>query len=470
MNDMTPVSLNVEMEQQLLGALLGDNRLSEKIGDLEPRHFGDPVHGRIFEWIMDRIRDGRLASPVTLKPLAEAEDGLRALGGAGYLARLVGVGNAYSIGEFAAEVRALWSRREAARILAGAQDELGRPDGGRTDEVLARLDADLATVQRVAAARQASSSFLKVTTDALQHIADVYSGQTGLAGISTGLRDLDDLTGGLERGKFYILGGRPGMGKSAVALHVAASCAQRGEPVLFVSLEMPPKDMAMRFFSSALLRRGIRVPYSDMGKGRLDETEFRALVEVMREHEALPLDVADVSLKDTVRLRAAVRRATKHFESMGGLKLLVVDYLQLLRPPKADRMIDRVSEASQLLKEMALEFDIPVLALSQLSRGVEARGNRRPMLSDLRESGQIEQDADTVMFTYREAYYLAREIESETDANRRIDASNRLERVRHQMEVLVAKQRSGRLGHVVLRAEMMFNALSDEVRNEEMEL
>lgn len=465
---MTPIVSNVEMEQQLLGALLGNNRLSEKIGDLEGKHFADPVHGRIFDAIVERIRDGRLASPVTLKPLMEADEGVKPLGGPGYLVRLMGAAlGGYAVTEFAAEIRAMWARREAQAIMRDAQEQLGRPDGGATDAILSKVEADLATVQRVSRPQQVSQSFLKVTTDALQHISDAFQNKSGLAGISTGIRDLDDLTGGMEKGKLYILGGRPAMGKSALALHIAASAAKRNEPVLFVSLEMPPKDIAMRFYSEAMARGGVRVAYSDMGKGRLSESEFRALVDAMKAHEALPLDVADVSLKDTNKLRSAVRRAVKHYEPMGGLKLLVVDYLQLLRPPKMDRMIDRVSEASQVLKELALENDLPVLALSQLSRQVETRENKRPMLSDLRESGQIEQDADTVMFAYRDAYYAEREVQSAPDPEKRLDAANRAERHKNDVEIIVAKQRSGRVDHVTAFIDLATNTVRDKDMQEE---
>lgn len=466
-----PLVWNLEAEQQLLGALLTNNRNFEKVGDLKAEHFFDPVHQRIAAAIISRIQGGQLASPVLLKGDLAGDLGLEELGGAGYLARLSGAAIATSAcGDYAVEVRSWWGKRQLTAVLNEGLQRVARPDGGSASEIASKVETSLANIQRSASEKPLTVSFLRASMDALTQINDAYQGQTGLSGISTGLRDLDDLIGGFAKGRLYVLAGRPAMGKSALALNIAAKAALRGEGVFFASLEMPAAELSTRFYSQVMAQDGMTLPYSDMGRGRMEEHEFRALVGQMKKYEVLPIELGDVQVKDTNKLRQAIVRTHAKFEAIGGLKLVVVDYLQLLRPPGMVKTIERVGEASQLLKEFAREFEVPVLALAQLSRGVEARDNKRPMLSDIRDSGQVEQDADTVMFAYRHAYYLSQEVKSEQDATKRLDKHALMERVQNDLEIIVEKQRSGRAGTAYCEIHLPTNVVRDKPKQEDFEL
>jgi replicative DNA helicase len=224
-------------------------------------------------------------------------------------------------------------------------------------------------------------------------------------------------------------------------------------------MEMPATELANRFLSQMLADRKVRVPYSDIERGKLTEMEFRDLIMCAKDFEAIPLEIGDPNTRSFAKVRAAIKRAQdKHGDRM---KLLVIDYLQKLMPPGNLRDLDRISAAAEFCKNMALECELPMLALAQLSRGVESRDNKRPILSDLRGSGEIEQEADTVIFAYRDAYYLEGMMKGERDANKRIDMFNQLERTRHDLELIVAKQRGGRTGTANLKCDLAFNQITD---------
>jgi replicative DNA helicase len=322
------------------------------------------------------------------------------------------------------------------------------------------VETELGRIQMAAAKKPLSVSMLSAMTQSIAKITEAYHGDTGLSGISTGLRELDVLIGGLAPGRCYVLAGRPSMGKSATALNIAVRAAMRGEGGWFGSLEMPATELANRFLSQMLHERNMKVPYSDLERGNLSEDEFRSLIMAAKEFADLPLDIGNPNTRTFSRVRAAIKRTQDRLGDK--MKLMVIDYLQKLIPPGNLRELDRISACAEFCKNMALETELPMLALAQLSRGVESRDNKRPILSDLRGSGEIEQEADTVIFAYRDAYYLENQMKGEKDGSKRVDMFNQLERTRDDLELIVAKQRGGRTGTALQKCELAFNNIYDK--------
>ena len=791
--------INIEAEQQFIGALLTNNDLLRAVPEIEAEHFADPAHQRIMTAILAKVAAGDLASPVTLK--VEMHEALKDLGGAVYLARLAGsAAGSHIIRDYADVIRALWARRAVRQVLEDGAEAIGRPDTGSALDVAGAVEAHLGRIQMAAAKKPLSVSILSAMSQSITKIAEAYNGDTGLAGISTGLRALDDLIGGFAAGRCYVLAGRPAMGKaqpltsmvltcqgwkpmgalrvgdglcsidgapsavtaihpqgerrvvrvtfsdgrsalccedhlwevrsskfdgprvltaegirkkltqeryqrrlyvplfeghfgggdlpidpyllgviigngsitssvkitdrhaetmarvqsalpsgmslvqhdslhwsittpagkanpitdrlralglmgkkseakflppaylaasrsdrlallrglidtdgwvesfgavrfstssarladdvqklawslgcvcpasekqpfftykgerkaglphyvlsirhpqpetlmmlpkkqdrairkhpprltivsvepagwepvqcitvshpshlyatdgyvmthnSASALNISVRAALRGDGVWFGSLEMPATELANRFFSQMLADRGIKVPYSDIERGKLDEMELRALMGVAKDFEALPLDIGDPNTRTFAKVRAAAKRSQDRMN--GRMRLVAIDYLQKLIPPGNLRDLERISAAAEFCKNLALEMEMPVLALAQLSRSVEARDNKRPMLSDLRGSGEIEQEADTVIFAYRDAYYLENMIKGERDGARKVDMFHQLERTRNDLELIVAKQRGGRTGTALQVCDLAFNVIADKPQDE----
>jgi replicative DNA helicase len=449
-----------EIEQQVIGAILMDNKCLMLAPELMPAHFAEPVHKRIMESILARAAQAEIASPLTIKLDLAGDKGFLELGGGGYLVRMAASANTHAFTALVAEVRALWAKREVRRALTEGVEAISRPDAGSATDVAAKVEADLGAIQMAAAKRPLSVTMQAAMVQSLGKIAEAYNNDTGLAGISTGLRALDDVIGGLAPGRCYVLAGRPAMGKSSVALNVAVKVALRGEGCWFGSLEMPAAELSNRFFSQMMAARGVRVPYSDIERGRMEEHEFRALIQVAKDFEGLPLDIGDPNTRTFAKVRSAVKRSQDRMA--GKMRLVVIDYLQKLIPPGDLRELERISAAAAFTKNLALELELPVLALAQLSRGVEARDNRRPILSDLRGSGEIEQEADTVIFAYRDAYYLENMMKGERDAVRRVDMFDQFERTRNDLELIVAKQRGGRTGTALQTCDLAFNVIGDK--------
>ncbi|MEL6172494.1 MAG: replicative DNA helicase [Pseudomonadota bacterium] len=457
---------STEAEQQLLGAILTNNDVYDKVSSLiGPQHFHDPVHARIFEIASARIAKGHLASPVTLKTFLEDDEGLKELGGPAYLARLAGAAiSAFAARDYAQMIYDMAVRRE----LIG----LGRDIAGKA----ARADVEEEPYDQIVDAEQklyklseqgqsesGFQSFLKAVTDAVNVANAAYKRDGGLAGVPTDLIDLDKKLGGLHKSDLLILAGRPSMGKTSLATNIAFNIAKtykRGElpdgsegaveggVVGFYSLEMSAEQLAARVLSEAA-----EVPSEQIRRGDMTEGEFRRFVEAAKTLESCPLFIDDTPALPISQLAARARRLKRTH----GLDVLIVDYLQLVRPASAkDSRVNEVSEITQGLKAIAKELDIPVIALSQLSRQVESRDDKRPQLSDLRESGSIEQDADVVMFVYREEYYAEREKPSDDKLEEMAAWQERMERLHGRAEVIIGKQRHGPIGTVELSFEGRF--------------
>ena len=470
---------NLQAEQALLGALLANNKAYERVSEfLIPDHFADPIHGRIFGSIARRIEAGQLADAVTLKAEYEHSGVLAEVGGTAYLAQLlsamVGIINA---GEYGRAIYDAWVRRQLIEI---GETVVNNAFGAV---------AELAGLQQVEAAEQALFdlsakggsergfvAFKGALTAAIHMAERAFHRAGGVSGLSTGLRDLDKKTGGMHPSDLLILAGRPGMGKTALATKIAFGAARsllaeareadpNGVPkgsVAMFSLEMSAEQLATRLLAEESRISGDRIRRGDIG-----QKDFDRFVQVSREISAMPFHIDDTPAITLSAMRTRCRRLKR----TKGLSLIVVDYLQLMRPAAGTRQENRVQEISQItqgLKALAKELQVPVLALSQLSRQVESREDKRPQLADLRESGSIEQDADVVMFIYRDEYYLQQRAPKQLafDNDDKFHSATEkwqrdMEQVHNRAEVLIEKQRHGPTGKIDLFFEGEFTRFAD---------
>ncbi|TVQ56315.1 MAG: replicative DNA helicase [Rhodobacteraceae bacterium] len=471
---------NIEAEQALLGALLINNDVYDRVASLvAPKHFYDPLHGRIFEVAARRIQQNALASPVTLRPFFERDPGMAELGGPAYLARLAGAAiSIYAARDFAQTIHDLALRRElillGEEIAAKAADV--HPDSEPKDQIVEAEQA-LYTLAETGKHEGGFVSFLRAAKEAIDIANAAYQRDGGLAGLSTGLMDMDRKLGGLHPSDLVIIAGRPSMGKTALATNIAFNIARKfrtglkpdgeegvvdGGVVGFFSLEMSAEQLATRVLSEQA-----QVPSERIRRGEMDEPEFRRFVEAAAELERIPLYIDDTPALPISTLAARARRLKRQH----GLDALFVDYLQLVRPAsgRSDGRVQEVSEITQGLKAIAKELNVPVIALSQLSRQVENREDKRPQLSDLRESGSIEQDADVVMFVYREEYYHERLKPGEDDPAF-TDWLAKMERIHNKAEAIIGKQRHGPIGTVELQFDGRFTRFSDLAREDRRDI
>jgi len=465
---------NIEAEQQLLGAILTNNELYDRVAaTVKAEHFFEPVHQRIWEKSSAQIAKNALASPVTLKLFFEDDEGLKELGGPAYLARLAGAAiSSFAARDYAQMIHDLAVRRELIQLGRDISDRAARVDvSGEPKEQIVEAEQRLYQLAEAGQQSRGFQSFLTAVTDAVRVANAAYQRDGGLAGLSTGLTDLDRKLGGLHRSDLLILAGRPSMGKTSLATNIAFNVARayrrgkrpdgtegavNGGVVGFFSLEMSSEQLAARVLSEAA-----EVPSEQIRRGDMTEAEFRRFVEAAKELEACPLFIDDTPALPISQLAARARRLKREH----GLDALFVDYLQLVRPASAkDSRVNEVSEITQGLKAIAKELDIPVVALSQLSRQVESRDDKRPQLSDLRESGSIEQDADVVMFVFREEYYKEREKPGDHELDKMAAWQEAMEKVHGRAEVVIGKQRHGPIGSVELSFEGRFTRFGNLVK------
>lgn len=443
--DQSPHS--IELEQQILGALMGNNDLAGKVANLKAEHFYDPVHADIFSNVMARIARDHLASPVTVATDFAMHAGLQDLGGAKYLAKLVGASiSSFAVADYARELEGLWQRRTLADALYEARNGvLASPD---PEVAKSAVEAILGALPE-SEGRESSLSMTKAVTQTFQSINDAYHGE--FQGVSTGFVDLDKRLAGFFPANLILLAGRPSMGKTALGLAFAVNAARAGKKVAIWSLEMSASELTERVVGAAA-----RVDYEKYRRGTITEAEFRKTGEVVREIHNLPMQIIPDHIRDIPAGYSAIKSVKK---ALGGLDFVLVDYLQLIRS-KGINANERVSEVSAQLKGIAKMLGAPVVALSQLSRAVESRDDKHPILSDLRDSGSLEQDADVVLFCYRHEYYLSRQTPPDS-AEKRADWEAELSACRGKMEVITAKQRMGPIGVDLIGAHMPTNRFWD---------
>ncbi|NIZ09248.1 replicative DNA helicase [Pseudooceanicola sp. HF7] len=463
---------SVEAEQQLLGAILTNNDVYDRVAAIiGAQHFYDPVHARIFETAAARIAKNNLASPVTLKAFLAEDEGLKELGGPSYLAKLAGAAiSSYAVRDYAQMIYDLAVRRELIRLGGDISARAKKVDvDSDPKEQIVEAEQKLYKLSEQGQADSGFVSFLKAVTEAVQTANAAYMREGGLAGVSTGLMDMDRKLGGLHKSDLLILAGRPSMGKTSLATNIAFNVAKaykrgqlpdgsigavEGGVVGFYSLEMSAEQLASRILSEAS-----EVPSEQIRKGDMTEEEFRRFAQAARDLESCPLFIDDTPALPISQLSARARRLKRTH----GLDVLIVDYLQLCRGT-ADNRVQEIAEISMGLKAIAKELQIPVIALSQLSRSVESREDKRPQLSDLRESGSIEQDADVVMFVFREEYYVEREKPSDDKLDEIAAWQQRMERLHGKAEVIIGKQRHGPIGTVELSFEGRFTRFGNLVK------
>ena len=458
--DSTPQSQ--EAEQALIGALLFDNEIYHRIsGIVQAKHFYNPVHVRIFDSIAVLIERGNLADAIVLKNRFSQDETLVDIGGVEYLALLLDNAPPGSTApEYAKLILDMAMRRELIRLADGIKGEATDPDSEQNAQTqITTAESQLYSLAEIGGTQSGFVSFENALIKSIEMASAAFSRDGHLSGTSTGLIDLDRQLGGMHRSDLIILAGRPSMGKTSLATNIAFNIAKKfkrekddngiektteGGVVGFFSLEMSSEQLATR-----LLAEHSQVPSHKIRRGDITAEQYEHIRDSADEISRLPLHIDDTGGISIGALSARARRLKR----MVGLDMIVVDYLQLLTGGagmnSSTNRVQEVSMITQGLKSLAKELDIPVLALAQLSRQVEQRDDKRPQLSDLRESGSIEQDADVVMFVYREEYYVARSEPSE-GTEEHLKWQEDMEQLHGKAEVIVGKQRHGPIGTIKL--------------------
>ena len=477
---------NIEAEQALLGAILVNNEAAQKVqGFLLPEHFFEPVHGQIYEAVLKLVDKNQIADPVKLKPFFDHNEALSEVGGAQYLVRLAAsAATIINAEDYGRTLYDLALRRSLINIGEGMVNEAyDAPVDQEAIEQITEAEKQLFDLAELGQAESGAQAFSKALQVAIENIENAYRDPDSLAGVTTGLTRLNEKIGGMHNSDLVILAGRPAMGKTALAANIAFNAALRyhddkiagiaeerskGAVVCFYSLEMSADQLAARLLSDRANMHYTgpdSIQSHEMRQGKLNEVKFEAIARAARELEDIPLYIDDTPALTIAALRTRSRRL-KRQKNLG---MIVVDYLQLLRGSgkgtAGENRVQEISEITRGLKGLAKELNVPVLALSQLSRMVEQRENKRPMLSDLRESGSIEQDADMVMFVFREEYYKEKEQPSEGDIEKHTKWVAEMELLQDKAEIIIGKQRHGPVGtvHVAFHKEVTrFSDLIDD--------
>jgi replicative DNA helicase len=470
-DDVRTIPHNLEAEQALLGSLLHNNSGYEYVAEfLLPEHFADPVHGKIFRAIGLLIERGQIADPITLRDYFQQDQQLAEIGGTDYLAYLATtVISIINPRDYARLIHDLALRRELIQLGSEMVNNAHTPSlESSAHEQIEHAEQrlyDLATSGQI---DRGFVQFVDALSDAIATAEKAYKRESRIVGVTTGLHDMDRWLGGLHPSDLIILAGRPSMGKTALATNIAFNAAvaaldkREGAVVAFFSLEMSAEQLAGR-----LLAQEAEVASDKIRRGELTDQDFPKFVEVSRRLARIPLFIDDTPALSVSALRTRARRLKRKH----GLGLIVIDYLQLIGSSSHNRLpenrVQEVSEVTRGLKALAKELNVPVIALSQLSRAVEGREDKRPQLADLRESGSIEQDADVVMFIFREEYYLARQEPSET-SDKYEDWQAKMAKVQNLAEVIIAKQRHGPIGTIKLFYNAPFTKFTDLLKDDHL--
>jgi len=453
---------NIEAEQSVIGSVLVSNDIFDDVSPIiNYTKFYDPIHQKIFLAIENLISKGMLANPITLKNYFENDKSLIELEGHEYLVKITKFSTSLRQAiEYAKIIYDMYVRRELIRISEATIDNASNKNidlpGEKIIEDSEKLLFDLAERGSF------SKSFVKFDTALSQTIemaSRAFKDIEGIVGVPTGLTDLDDRLGGLHNQDLVIIGGRPSMGKTAlatnIAFHAAKNIQEKGlkSSVAFFSLEMSSEQLSTRILSEQS-----RIKSNDIRRGKISEEQFDKFIETSKNISELPLYIDETPAISIAAISNRARRIKRLF----GCELIVVDYIQLMRATniRNEGRVQEISEITQGLKAIAKELNVPVLAVSQLSRAVEQRDDKKPQLSDLRESGSIEQDADVVMFVYRAAYYLERK-EPQPATVEHAEWQNKMNEISNLAEIMISKQRHGPTGNIKVEFESMFTKFRD---------
>ena len=468
---------NIEAEQSLIGSVLFDNKVLEDLPtNFATRHFFDPLHASIFDACIFLIDNGRLADPLTLKSYLKQDDLQRDIDIEKYLSELrEGVVSLSKAKFYAEEIRNCYVRRSLIRIGDELINKSVNPTLDVTpDQEISNTEEQLYNLAEKDQINSGPLDFKSVLASATNQINEAYNRKGKLSGIDTGFSGLNRQLGGLNKSDLLVLAGRPAMGKTALATNIGFNAAkssklEKNESILIFSLEMSAEQLAQR-----ILAEQSTIDSHKLRSGDLNETEFSKLVSTQNDILNLPFFIDDTPAISVGQIASRARRLKRTH----GLSLIIIDYIQLIQGSKASEAQGRVQEVSNItrgLKSLAKELNVPILALSQLSRAVEQREDKRPILADLRESGSIEQDADVVMFVYREEYYLdkseptQRDNENQESFNERfLKWQDRRNMAEGKAEIIISKQRHGPTGIVQVQFEAKFTRFMDLVQDDRL--
>ncbi len=458
-NNFKELPNNIEAEQSVIGSILLTNEIFDEINTIiSSKNFYDPMHQKIFSAIENLIFKGMLANPITLKNYFENEKD--EINVPDYLVKITKFSSsARQAIEYSKIIYDMFVRRELIKISETTIDIAKLNDLNTTGQSIIenseKLLFDLAEKGSFNSTITKFDEAMKLT---IEMASNAYKNEEGIVGVPTGLRDIDDRLGGLHQSDLIIIAGRPSMGKTALATNIAFNAAsklqesKKQSTVAFFSLEMSSEQLSTRILSEQS-----RIPSNDIRRGRISEEQFDKFIETSKNISELPLYIDETPAISVAALSNRARRIKRLY----GLDLIVIDYIQLMRAVNTkDGRVQEISEITQGLKALAKELNLPVVALSQLSRAVEQRDQKKPLLSDLRESGSIEQDADVVMFVYREAYYLEKQ-EPKTATVEHAEWQAKMNEVSNLAEIIIGKQRHGPTGNILLEFEAMFTKFRD---------
>jgi replicative DNA helicase len=458
--DSTPN--NIEAEQTILGSVLIDNEMFDEISDnLSINHFYDQVHQKIYKTISNLISKGLLANPVTIKNFFNNAEELNQIGGVDYLLKLTRVSTTKNqIKYYASLLDDLYVRRELIKISNETLDESkNKNEDVSANNILENTERKLFEIAEKGEYQKSFVEFRDSLKETIEMATAAFKNEKGIVGVPSGLKDLDDRLGGLHRQDLIIIAGRPSMGKTALATNIAFNAAQDIEKnntkstVAFFSLEMSSEQLSTRILSEQS-----RIKSNDIRRGKINQDDFEKFIETSKNLENLPLHIDDTPAITISTLSNRARRLKRKH----GLDLIVIDYIQLMKTGnyRNEGRVLEIAEITQGLKALAKELNVPVLALSQLSRAVEQREDKKPQLADLRESGSIEQDADVVMFVFREQYYLEKQ-EPRLGTAEHVEWQEKMSLVHNQAEIIIGKQRHGPTGLIKLEFESAFTRFKD---------
>ena len=458
---------NLEAEQALLGSILVNNDIIDEISNIiNPQIFYDPSHIKIYEVIEDLNNKGMIANPITLKNFFEKENILNEVGGTEYLVKLTRFSSSLKqANDYAKIIHEMYLRRELLQISNQLNyDSINLNSHEQNAEtIIEDTEKSLFDLAERGSFSQSFLKFDKALDQTIEMATLAMQNDQGIVGVPTGLTDLDQKLGGLHKSDLIILAGRPSMGKTALATNIAYNASQNilkrqeKSSVAFFSLEMSSEQLSTRILSEQA-----RIKSDDIRRGKVTEEEINRYIETSRNIYNLPLYIDETPAITIATLSNRARRIKRLF----GLSLIVVDYIQLMRSNsnKNDNRVQEISEITQGLKALAKELSVPVLALSQLSRAVEQRDDKQPQLADLRESGSIEQDADVVMFVYREEYYLERK-QPKLGSIEHAEWQSKMNDVNGLADIILGKQRHGPTGTVKVEFEGIYTKFKDLTKN-----
>jgi replicative DNA helicase len=458
---------NLEAEQALLGSILVNNDIIDEISTLiNSNTFYDPAHVKIYEVIESLNNKGMIANPITLKNFFEKDNMLSEVGGTEYLVKLTRFsGSVKQAVDYSKIIHEMYLRRELIQISDQLSNDTLNANSREqnAENIIEDTEKSLFDLAERGSFSQSFLKFNKALDQTIEMATLAMQNDQGIVGVPTGLTDLDEKLGGLHKSDLIILAGRPSMGKTALATNIAYNAAQHvlkrqeKSSIAFFSLEMSSEQLSTRILSEQA-----RIKSDDIRRGKVTEEQINRYIETSRNIYDLPLYIDETPAITIATLSNRARRIKRLF----GLNLIVVDYIQLMRSSsnRNDGRVQEISEITQGLKALAKELSVPVLALSQLSRAVEQRDDKQPQLADLRESGSIEQDADVVMFVYREAYYLERK-QPKLGSIEHAEWQSKMNDVNGLADIILGKQRHGPTGTVKVEFEGIYTKFKDLNKN-----